>query len=107
LPVYTGICSWRINYLCTSLISRLISSKWPFTGGDFLIPEGENVPRWSTRVASEIRNPYLALLIGRSHRYLAQGEGKNTSHKIQKKIRSFRRQRDTPQSKHLAYKIPE
>jgi hypothetical protein len=75
LPVYTGICSWWINYLWMSLISRLISSKWPFTGGDFLIPEGENVSRWSTRVASEIRNPYLALLIGRSHCYLAQGEG--------------------------------
>jgi hypothetical protein len=34
-----------------------------------------NVPWWSTHVASEIRNPYLMLLIGRLHHYLAQGEG--------------------------------
>ncbi len=73
LSVYTGICSWWITYLWTSHISRLIPSKWPFTSGDFLNP-GENVQWWSMRVASEIRNPYLMLLIGWLHHYLAQGE---------------------------------
>jgi hypothetical protein len=46
---------------------------------DFWIPEGGSYPWGITWRVHERKNPYLALLIGGGHFYLAQGEGDKTA----------------------------